>query len=259
MQDFPESSTPQQPEPCSPCLDAAERVAFSRGLRELDLLSRIHACLELLPGDCGLTTGFGYSGMILLWAVRKVAPRHPIYFIDTGYHFPETLAFKEKITDKWNLNVITLRAESSQRQDTDRDGVPLYMSDSNACCFRHKVAPLLHVLPKHKAWIHALRRDQSSTRQSLDFAEMDATNVLRLYPLIDWTRERCWFFIESQSIPVHPLHRKGYASIGCQPCTRPVGETEHERAGRWDGGVTRYECGLHTHTTRHDNVKGAGK
>jgi phosphoadenosine phosphosulfate reductase len=245
MRDGSSTSLPQTSGPDLPDFDLQARVAFSQKLLDLDLLSRIRACLGLFPGECGLTTGFGYSGMILLWGVRQIEPSHPIYFIDTGYHFPETLVFKEKMTHHWNLNVITLKAEESSRQDTGSDGLPLHRSDPNTCCLKHKVSPLLPILPTREAWMHALRRDQAITRRNLEFAELDASSTLRLYPLIDWSRERCWAFIEREKIPVHPLHAKGYSSIGCQPCTRPVGEMEHERAGRWDGGARKSECGLH--------------
>jgi phosphoadenosine phosphosulfate reductase len=252
MIDGSSTSLPQTSGPDLPDFDLQARVAFSQKLLDLDLLSRIRACLGLFPGECGLTTGFGYSGMILLWGVRQIAPSHPIYFIDTGYHFPETLVFKEKIIHQWNLNIITLKAEESTRQDTGSDGLPLYTSDSNACCLRHKVSPLLPLLPKSKAWIHALRRDQATTRQSLNFAELDAGNTLRLYPLIDWSRERCWALVKSEEIPVHPLHAQGYGSIGCKPCTRAIKKTEHERAGRWGGGIAKQECGLHISNSRSE-------
>lgn len=245
MHKRPVSSLQNQSKSFTTSLSPVECAALSRRLSVLDLLPRIRACLDLFPGDCGLTTGFGYSGMILLWGVRQIAPQHPIYFIDTGYHFPETLAFKEKITREWDLNVITLRAELPYRQDIGCDGLPLHRSNPNLCCAKHKVSPLLPLLPTRKAWIHALRRDQAITRRNLGFADMDLSNTHRLYPLIDWSRERCWAFIEREKIPVHPLHAKGYASIGCHPCTRPVGATEHERAGRWDGDIEKHECGLH--------------
>jgi phosphoadenosine phosphosulfate reductase len=241
----PKSSAASGGEYVASRLGPAECTALARRLSALDFLPRIRACLDLFPDACGVTTGFGYSGMILLWGVRQIAPQHPIYFIDTGYHFPETLAFKEKITREWELNVITLRTESSKRQDTGCDGLPLHRSDPNACCLKHKVYPLLPLLPTRKAWMHALRRDQAITRRNLEFAELDASSTLRLYPLLDWSRERCWAFIKRENIPVHPLHAEGYASIGCQPCTRPVAEAEHERAGRWDVGITKHECGLH--------------
>jgi phosphoadenosine phosphosulfate reductase len=203
---------------------------------------------KTFPYRLGMTTSFQASGLVLLHMIRKIAFGFPVFFIDTGFHFPETLEFKNRLAREWNLNIHTIIPATS-RTKLERDYGPfLYEHDPDLCCFINKVTPLTNLRKEIgiKNWISAIRRDQSPSRHNLEPLMLDPANSLRIHPLLNWTREIIWTYIRTERLPYHPLYDQGYMSIGCFPpcCTSKNGGEEDERAGRWEG-KEKTECGLH--------------
>jgi phosphoadenosine phosphosulfate reductase len=197
-----------------------------------------------------VATSFQSSGLVILHMMRDLRADVPVLFLDTGFHFDETLEFKSKITKMWDLNVVDLRGEhGSARRQAEIHGPALYQRDPDKCCFINKVEPLQRALADYDGWISGLRRDQSPLRAETPIVEAQmlpsGDEVLKIHPLAHWTRDDVAGYIEMHSIPTHPLLEQGFRSIGCQPCTRAISDDEDERAGRWDGN-TKTECGIHS-------------
>jgi len=200
-------------------------------------------------------TSFQSSGLVLLHMLRDVKPDIPVLFLDTGFHFEETLAFRRRVTEMWDLKLVDLRGEhGSVKEQVRRHGAELYRRDPERCCFINKVEPLQDALEEYDAWISGIRRDQSPLRASTPVVEAQmlpsGNEVMKIHPLAGWSREDVSEYVTTHSIPTHPLLEQGYRSIGCWPCTRPVTAGEDERAGRWDG-FNKTECGIHTFGTPH--------
>ena len=192
-----------------------------------------------------LTVSFGGGGVVLAHMVHVIDPTIPVVFLNTGFHFEETLAFKSQLVQRYGWNVMEVHPLS--------DPGRLYETDPDRCCAIRKVEPMQRMLHGYDAWISALRRDQSVTRQQLDVAEWhdadDGGRILKVYPLLHWSGKDVWRYLYEHGIPHHPLLDQGYRSIGCWPCTRPVRPGEDERAGRWSG-TGKTECGLYTFTSQ---------
>lgn len=194
--------------------------------------------------DVAMTTSFGYSGLVLLHQALQLYPNLPLYFIDTGFHFEETLQFSEQLQEKWNLNLHIVKPEISQKELKRRLGDKPYENNPDLCCNYNKVEPLLKVINDKSAWLSGIRRDQSSSRANIEIVERDRWGTIKVSPLYDWTREQAWEYIRAHDIPYHPLHDEDYFSIGCEPCTAPVNGNGQERDGRWPSSG-KMECGLH--------------
>jgi len=192
-----------------------------------------------------MSSSFQTQSMPLLHMVVHIAPETPIFFINTGYHFWETLMFREKLADEWKLNIIDLYRDSRWDLFARQNIRSLPLKDPNLCCYLHKVEPMQNALKGYKAWISGIRRDQTSVRAQANFLEIQKDGLLKINPLLNWKREDVNRYIEEHNLPHHPLYEKGYRSVGCAPCTIAVGENDNERAGRW-AGRGKLECGLHT-------------
>jgi len=190
------------------------------------------------------TTAFGYSGIAILHHALKIMPDIKIYFIDTGYHFKESLEFCKYMTKKWNLNLEIIKPDITKKELEKKIGKEPYKINADLCCHYCKVEPLLRVLHKHSAWLSGIRRDQSVTRGGIEVIDIDGRGVLKICPMAKWTREQTWDYIKKHNLPYHPLHDKGYQSIGCKPCTKPVEAGGDERDGRWPD-MQKLECGIH--------------
>jgi phosphoadenosine phosphosulfate reductase len=192
-----------------------------------------------------LTMSFQHEGVVIAHLLREVAPSTPILFIDTGYHFPETLAYRDELVARFQLPIRNLTAVMPREEFLARHGDRLYESDPDLCCRINKVEPMQLALHGVQAWINGRRRDQASTRTKMAIAERLKGGVVKVNPLANWSSKDTYDYLVRHGIPLHPLFEQGYASIGCAPCTRPILAGEDERAGRWSGrGKT--ECGLHT-------------
>lgn len=192
-----------------------------------------------------MTSNFGAEGIVLLDHLMRVAPRTPIVYLNTGFQFKATDELKETLQARYDLNLIEAKAELSVEEQAAIHGDRLYERNSDLCCGIRKVEPLQQALQGYSAWIAALRRDQSPTRAKIRIVEWNMRNaMIKLHPLAGWTRARVWEYILKHRLPYNRLYDEGYASIGCQPCTRRVAVDAHERSGRWDG-ARKQECGIH--------------
>ena len=200
-----------------------------------------------------LSSSFQMQSVPLLHMASLVRRDILIFFLDTGYHFWETHMFREQLSSHWQLNVLDLyrdpRWDVFARQHTRS----LPAEDPNLCCFIHKVQPMQKALKDMKAWISGIRRDQTPVRAHAKILELQSDRLLKINPLLNWTKEDIRKYAREHRLPAHPLFQRGYRSIGCSPCTIAIGSNDDERAGRWSGrGKT--ECGLHTEMFQHKDV-----
>lgn len=191
-------------------------------------------------------SSFGAEAIVLLDLIQQVKPDAHIVFLDTGLHFPETYA----VIDRIEARFPTLRIERKQPalsldEQAAQFGSDLWLHNPNQCCNIRKVIPLQEALALKKAWISGLRREQSPTRANTEFINQDHKfRNVKICPLIHWTWEDVWTYIRERGLPYNTLHDHHYPSIGCSPCTQPVGTGGDSREGRWMGSG-KTECGLH--------------
>jgi len=193
-----------------------------------------------------MATAFGPEGCILIHLLAEIEPRVRVFNLDTGYQFPETLALREHIIERYGIEVEMVRPELTVPQFEDRNGGPIYHTNSEQCCYERKLVPMQRALYGYESWITAIRAEQSSHRAGARIVGWDSKfSLVKVNPLLSWTRRDVWAFIEANKVPYNPLHDRGYPSVGCWPCTAPVAEGQPERAGRW-AGQAKTECGLHS-------------
>jgi phosphoadenosine phosphosulfate reductase len=193
-----------------------------------------------------MATAFGPEGMTIIHMLSEISSTTPIFNLDTGYQFPETLALREKIKERYGIEVELKRPALSVEEYERVHGGPLYKTEPDRCCADRKIAVLREAARGMHAWASAIRRDQSPDRAVAPIVGWDKKfQLVKISPLANWTKKQVWGLIASENIPYNPLHDHGYVSIGCWPCTRPVSLGEDERAGRWSG-TAKTECGLHT-------------
>ena len=191
------------------------------------------------------SSSFQTNSVVLLHIISRFAPRTPIYFLNTGFLFPETFLFRDMLKEKWGLNIMTLRSIQSRHQQVSGDGRFLFASDPDTCCHINKVLPLEPVLQSHDIWINGVRGAQSDTRRAMKKLQPAAHGILRYHPILEWDSRMMYHYIKTHDLPKHPLEDAGYVSIGCQPCTRSWEDDLDGRGGRW-AGLNKTECGLHT-------------
>ncbi len=217
----------------------------------------LHAMIkEEFPGSIALLTSFGADAGLLLALVAEVNPKTPVLFLDTGKHFPETLEYARTLEKYLGLlNVHWLTPDTNLLNRTDPTG-ELWSTTPNRCCWIRKVEPLNRAIESMGilALITGRKRYQTAERANMQTIELDENGVFRINPLADWSRNDQREAVLSRNIPPHPLVAKGYKSIGCAPCTLPVGDDQDERAGRWAHTVgiedeQKAECGLHVPTS----------
>ncbi len=231
-------------------------------LRSADELSRLNDAFESahpaeIVGwaleDSGLdriaiASAFQAEGTVVMHLATQLRPDIPILFLETGFQFAETLAFKEQLADRLGLNVVDLVGARTVAQQEADDGPRLYERDPERCCEMNKVRPMFAALRDLDAWMTAFRRDSSPTRATAPFVEQyelePGRMIVKVNPVAAWSRADTWAYLRANDLPHNPLYDLGYASIGCAPCTRIRLEGEPERAGRW-AGKSRWECGIH--------------
>lgn len=193
------------------------------------------------------TSSFGPESGVLLDLIAKADPNTPVLFLETGFHFPETLEYKKQLTELLGLKrVIDLKADSAKRKKliADYQEKP-YEGNPDLCCQINKVEPLDEALKAYGAWMSGIRRHQTDHRKSIRIVEEYEGGVYKISPLANMTSRDSWWYLKEHKIPLHPLYEKGYMSIGCWPCTRPIQDGDDERSGRW-AGKSKQECGIHT-------------
>jgi phosphoadenosine phosphosulfate reductase len=193
-----------------------------------------------------VTSSFQAEDVVVLHMALQIQPRVPVLFLETGYHFPETLAYRDRIASEWNLNLINVEPEITVAEQESRFGI-LNQTAPDRCCGLRKVEPLFRALGLYTTWVTGLRREQSKTRANLqpyEFFTLPTGHILaKLSPLAEWTSRDVWHYAEEHSIPLLPLYDKGYTSIGCAPCTSLPFDPNDARSGRWSG--RKLECGIH--------------
>jgi phosphoadenosine phosphosulfate reductase len=193
-----------------------------------------------------MATAFGPEGVVILHMLAQIEPRVHVFNLETGYQFAETLELRERIRDRYGIEVHLERPDTTVEEYEARNGGPIYGWDPNRCCFDRKIRVLRRVAKGFDAWMSGIRRDQTGDRGTAPIVGWDHKfGLVKISPLANWTKQQVWDLITEQDIPYNPLHDQGYTSIGCWPCTRPVAFGEDERAGRWSG-IAKTECGLHT-------------
>jgi phosphoadenosine phosphosulfate reductase len=193
-----------------------------------------------------MATAFGPEGMVLIHMLAEIAPDTPIFNLETGYQFEETLELRERVRSRYGIEVALKRPEHSVEEYEALHGGPLYKSRPDQCCYDRKIKVLRQAISGMRAWASAIRRDQSEDRAQAPIVGWDKKfDLVKISPLANWTKADVWKLITDCEIPYNPLHDQGYPSVGCRPCTRAVLFGEDERAGRWSGSA-KTECGLHS-------------
>jgi phosphoadenosine phosphosulfate reductase len=197
-------------------------------------------------GDVCLTCSFQAEDVLLTKLAIELDANIPILFLDTGYHFAETYAYRDRIAKEWRLNLINLLPEKTVPEQEAEHGL-LYESAPDQCCKLRKVEPLFKAVAGYRVWLTGLRREQAKSRAGLEetaqFALPGGKQVLKIAPLAAWTTRDVWYACEQLSIPLLPLYERGYSSIGCEPCTSLPLDASDPRSGRWAG--RKVECGIH--------------
>ena len=201
---------------------------------------------EHLPGHACLTCSFQAEDMLLAKLALERDARLPVLFLDTGYHFAETYAYRDRMAREWGMNLINLMPQTTVAEQELAHGI-LFESAPDACCRMRKVEPLFSAVAGYRVWLTGLRREQAKSRAALEeeaeFKLPGGVAVLKLAPLADWTAAEVWEACAVLEIPLMPLYAAGYSSIGCEPCTSLPVAGGDARSGRWAG--RKVECGIH--------------
>jgi len=192
------------------------------------------------------SSSFQSHSIPMLHILNSIAPNFPVYFIDTGFHFPETLEFRDHVTSQLNLNVKNQRGATSLVNQLSKEDRFLFQSDPGYCCTINKTQPMDSLMMQYDIWITGVRKDQNANRSSMGYEAEGPHNTMRFHPMIHWNSKMIWEYRKMHNLPTHPLEEQGFLSIGCLPCTQKFSlETDDGRGGRWKG-MKKNECGLHT-------------
>ncbi|MHB1424150.1 MAG: phosphoadenylyl-sulfate reductase [Gemmataceae bacterium] len=224
----------------------AEEIAdANRRLADAPAETILRWAVKTFRDHLTMATAFGAEGCCLIHMIADIDPSVRVFNLDTGYQFPETLQLRERIKERYGIAVEYIRPELTVAEYEAEHGGPLYRIRPDQCCHDRKMLPLRQAVADHSAWISAIRRDQTLHRAAAGVVQWDAKfQLVKINPLLSWTRKDVWSFLLKHDVPYNPLHDRGYPSIGCWPCTQPAGAGQDERAGRWAGSVKK-ECGLH--------------
>ena len=222
----------------------SQRYQAVSGLSTTDFIEALFGD-EALFGPVAAVSSFGAESAVLLHLIASVAPDAPVLFIDTGFHFSETLGYRDQLVSQFGLSsvkTIQLDPLAEKRSDPSRK---LYAIDPDECCALRKVSVLQRALTPYAGWVAGQKRFHSHERSRIDRLEWDADqSKWKFNPLADWSASDLMRYQTQHQLPAHPLAAAGFTSIGCAPCTTAVGVGEDVRAGRWRGTQKR-ECGLH--------------
>jgi phosphoadenosine phosphosulfate reductase len=199
----------------------------------------------------GIGSSFQGAGLVMMHLAKQAGLAFPVFTLDTGLLFPETIALQKRLEDFYGCKIESVQPDLSVEQQAEVQGPELWKRDPDLCCTMRKVLPLQSKLHDLDCWITGLRRNQSESRAGIGIIELytldqnSGSEIVKLNPMAKWSREAIWDYIKQHKIPYNPLHDQGYRSIGCMTCTRKTGDGEGERAGRWIG-FKKVECGIHT-------------
>lgn len=195
-----------------------------------------------------VTSSFQTHSLVLLHIISRTAADIPVFFLNTGYVFPETLIFRDRIAEQFGLQVHDLHSAVPKTQQRDGTGRSLYAIDPDFCCYLNKTQPMEAMLEKYDVWITGIRADQNDNRRTLAVEQQTPGRAMRFHPMLGWTARTIEAYISEHELPRHPLEDEGYLSVGCEPCTRKIDLAlveEDPRLARWFG-LQKTECGLHT-------------
>ncbi len=228
------------------CADS-ELAEANRDLEWLDAAGRVRWAIEQFGDDVALSSSFGADSAVMLRLCTQVKPDIRVITIDTGMLFPETIQFRTELLRSLKFSLRIYCIPPTDEVVVDRGGL-LWLTNPAACCAEEKTR-LFELAKKElnlRAWLTGIRRQQTQTRKQASFIMRDRAGLLKISPILDWTDEQLHEYICAHDLPYHPLREKGYVSIGCACCTRPVKPGEDPRSGRWPGQA-KTECGLHVH------------
>jgi phosphoadenosine phosphosulfate reductase len=195
-----------------------------------------------------VTSSFGADSVVLLHLLSEVAPQVPVLFLETGFHFDETLVFRRELARDLGLTVLDVQPDLSVRQQAQRYGAELYDRDPDACCRMRKTTPLRRALANFDGWATGVRRIQTPERSTTPVVEArqhDGRWLVKVAPLASWDDQDIADYQQAHDLPRHPLVDEGFPSIGCWPCTQRVEPGTDPRAGRWAAFDGKTECGIH--------------
>ena len=240
----PQVSTSELMEPTESFL--ADLARYSEMLESATPQEILRWAVDQYAPKFTMATAFGPEGMTIIHMLSEIAPETPVFNLDTGYQFEETLELRERVLRRYRMAVEMKQPAQTVAEYEAANGGPVYLTDPNRCCFDRKLRVLHAAARGMHAWASAIRRDQSTDRERAPIVGWDKKfQLVKISPLANWTKKDVWGMIAKHDIPYNSLHDQGYTSIGCWPCTRAVLAGEDERAGRWSG-TAKKECGLHT-------------
>jgi phosphoadenosine phosphosulfate reductase len=249
---LPETSTPPlQHGTRQPPISVRELAALNQRFASLPTPEVLAWAWERFGNRAAIGTSFQGAGVVMIHLAKLAGLPFPVFTLDTGLLFPETLALKQRLEEFFGLKIEALEPDLTVEQQADVHGPELWKREPDLCCTARKVLPLRGKLEDLSCWLTGLRRQQSQSRADVQIVEIyhldeeTGREIVKLNPMANWSREEIWNHIRQYHVPYNPLHDQGYRSIGCMPCTRKITEDQDERAGRWTG-FKKVECGIHT-------------
>jgi phosphoadenosine phosphosulfate reductase len=216
------------------------------------------AVREFQPGLALACSFGGPSGMVLLDMIMQIDPSVAVFYLDTDFLFPETYQLRDVCEARYGFKPLGYKSLLTPAAQAEQYGESLWLRDPDLCCKLRKVEPNQRALAGKSAWIAGMRRDQSKTRAEIGIVEWDTKfGLVKLNPLAAWDERRVWAYIVENGVPYNELHDRGYPSIGCTNCTRPVQPGEDARSGRWQG-FDKVECGIQMGSIGIENVTRGG-
>jgi phosphoadenosine phosphosulfate reductase len=231
--------------------DSESVAALNAKLEAMDATARLRWAYETFGDKAAFGTSFQGAGIVAMDLAHKAGLPIPVFTLDTGLLFVETIELKSALQDRFGIRIESLRPYQSVEEQAKDFGPELWKTDPDLCCTLRKVNPLRDKLATLHCWITGVRREQSTTRADSGIIELvgdesgDGRLLWKFNPLADWSRDAIWAHIKANHLPYNPLQDRGYRSIGCTVCTRATAEGQDERAGRWTG-FGKTECGIHT-------------
>ncbi len=193
------------------------------------------------------SSSFQTHSIPMLHMISQIDNTIPVYFLNTSFHFPETLEYRNQIAELLNIQVIDVVSPVPKIGQISPENTFYYATNTNHCCFLNKTLPMEPLMAEYDVWITGVRKDQNQNRKAFDYEAPGPKGIIRFHPMLDWTSKHIWEYTNKYKIPAHPLEAQGYLSIGCEPCTQKYIDLADStnRSGRWKG-QKKTECGLHT-------------
>ena len=191
-----------------------------------------------------VTSSFQTHSIPLLHILSEIEAPVDVLFINTGFHFPETIVFRDELAKRFDLNIIDVRSLVPKNLQRNSEGQFYFTTEPDYCCQINKTQPLDPYLMQYDVWVNGIRADQNANRKSMQIEQDAPHKTMRFHPVLDWSQKMIYEYRQEHDLPEHPLEVQGYLSIGCEPCTRKF-DINDERSARWFG-MNKTECGLHT-------------